>query len=277
MSVPVLSVQITVVDPSVSTPGSRRTSASSLCEPPRAERQVQRVDHRELLGDRGDGQADAGDDGLAPTAAPDAVPRPSTAAQNTAAPIARTAPAGRAPRCSGVAGERSRRPVTPIWPYRVRRPSRSPAPEPDPRAPWCPPTPGSSAPVPGSTWSPVAIRRSATTRPRGAGSARRRRVGGDHVALVDPHQVADHQLFGGYRPGPTPSRTTLAIGAVRFRSCSSVRSAHASSTHPTEAIGDQGHEHHDRVGGLADQGVGRRGDEQQRHHRVGERPEQPSQ
>ena len=56
VSVPVLSVQMTVVLPSVSTAGSRRTTARRRGHPLHADGERDRDDRRQPLGDRGDGE-----------------------------------------------------------------------------------------------------------------------------------------------------------------------------------------------------------------------------
>ena len=66
VSVPVLSTQRTVAAPSVSTAGMRRVSTRLLGDPPGAERQEDGEDDRELLGQRGHRQRDAGQEPLLP-------------------------------------------------------------------------------------------------------------------------------------------------------------------------------------------------------------------
>ena len=59
VSVPVLSVQMTVVLPSVSTAGNRRTTARRRGHPLHTHRERDRHDRRQSLGDRGDGERHA--------------------------------------------------------------------------------------------------------------------------------------------------------------------------------------------------------------------------
>lgn len=97
-------------------------------------------------------------------------------------------------------------------------------------------------------------------------------VGRHDVALEQPHDIAHDDVLGGDLALRSVAEHPRRRGSERAELLE--RALGASLQQPSHCDDRrEHHEHDDRIRGVTDEQVGRRGDQQQRHHGIGERAE----